>query len=288
MSRRSAHGHRGHAAAHRGDGGRPTSAARPTSRAQPASSPSGTIHARPDLPATSPPVPGHVPAKQVPAERIPAERIPAERIPAEQVPAEQVPTEHALAEHVPQEPTEPVHDSTAGSSPEGKLDAVGDDRPLASGPGPAGNSAPHGDTAPSPVFAPRGGPAPFDGTGPNGSPQLHAGPQPNGGPGPNGGPQPNGQLLPSGATAAQLRRFIKSRAYIPMHELRRRFAIDGGDDDVTAVEVASGRVFVGLPAREGRLLGELLRGGEVGYELSLDPASPIVIGLYPMRPVPRP
>jgi hypothetical protein len=88
-------------------------------------------------------------------------------------------------------------------------------------------------------------------------------------------------------TAPQLRRFIKSRPYVPMHELRRRFAINGDDDDVTAVDLANGRVFVGLPAREGDLLGELLRGGEVGFELSLDPRSPIVVGLYPMRPIPR-
>jgi hypothetical protein len=73
-----------------------------------------------------------------------------------------------------------------------------------------------------------------------------------------------------------------------MHELRRRFGIDGGDDDVTAVDVdRSTRVFVGLPNREGRLLGELFRAGDVGYELSLDPISPIVIGVFPMRPVPR-
>ena len=91
----------------------------------------------------------------------------------------------------------------------------------------------------------------------------------------------------AGCTAPQLRRFIKSRPYVPMHELRRRFAINGGDDDVTAVDLAAGRVFVGLPTREGGLLGELLRGGEVGYELSLDPRSPIVVGLYPMRPIPR-
>jgi hypothetical protein len=89
------------------------------------------------------------------------------------------------------------------------------------------------------------------------------------------------------ATAPQLRRFIKSRAYVPMHELRRRFAINGGDDDVTAVDVDRSRVYVGLPEREGRLLGELLRGGDIGYELSLDPISPIVVGVYPMRPVSR-
>ncbi|MBA2701907.1 MAG: hypothetical protein H0U58_09435 [Chloroflexi bacterium] len=89
-------------------------------------------------------------------------------------------------------------------------------------------------------------------------------------------------------TAPQLRRFIKSRPYVPMHELRRRFAIDGGDDDVTGVAMDAGHIYVGLPAREGHLLGDLLRAGEIGYELSLDPRTPIVIGVYPMRPVPRP
>jgi hypothetical protein len=89
------------------------------------------------------------------------------------------------------------------------------------------------------------------------------------------------------ATAPQLRRFIKSRAYVPMHELRRRFAINGGDDDVAVVDVDQHRIFVGLPEREGQLLGELLQGGDIGYELSLDPISPIVVGVYPMRPVSR-
>ena len=88
-------------------------------------------------------------------------------------------------------------------------------------------------------------------------------------------------------TAPQLRRFIKSRPYVPMHELRRRFGIDGGDDDVTPVRLEPGWVYVGLPPREGTLLGELLRAGEIGYELSLDPRSPIVIGVYPMRPISR-
>jgi hypothetical protein len=88
-------------------------------------------------------------------------------------------------------------------------------------------------------------------------------------------------------TAPQLRRFIKSRPWIPLHELRRRFAINGSEDEVTPVEVDGRTLFVGLPDHEGRLLGELLRGGEIGYELSLDPGAPIVIGVYPMRPVPR-
>jgi hypothetical protein len=101
------------------------------------------------------------------------------------------------------------------------------------------------------------------------------------------GPEGGMMTASAGCTAPQLRRFIKSRPYVPMHELRRRFGINGQEDDVTPVDLAVGRIFVGLPSREGGLLGELLRGGEVGYELSLDPRSPIVVGLYPMRPVPR-
>jgi hypothetical protein len=90
-----------------------------------------------------------------------------------------------------------------------------------------------------------------------------------------------------GCTAPQLRRFIKSRAWVPMHELRRRFGINGMEDDVTPVAVDGSTIFVGLPGREGQLLGELLRAGDIGYELSMDPCTPIVIGVYPMRPVPR-
>ena len=92
---------------------------------------------------------------------------------------------------------------------------------------------------------------------------------------------------PGQCTAPQLRRFIKSRPYVPMHELRRRFNIDGEDDDVTPVRLDPGWIYVGLPWREGLLLGDLLRTGEIGYELSLDPRTPIVVGVYPMRPIAR-
>jgi hypothetical protein len=91
----------------------------------------------------------------------------------------------------------------------------------------------------------------------------------------------------NGCTAPQLRRFIKSRPYVPMHELRRRFGINGQPDDVSAIDVGDQRLYVGLPPREGGLVGELLRGGDIGYELSLDPRTPVVVGLYPMRPVAR-
>jgi hypothetical protein len=100
------------------------------------------------------------------------------------------------------------------------------------------------------------------------------------------GPRPQDAPRQS-CTGPQLRRFIKSRAYIPMHELRRRFGISGGEDEMTGVTLQAGRIYVGLPDVEGQMLGELLRSGDVGYELSTDPVTPVVIGVYAMRPVAR-
>jgi hypothetical protein len=89
-------------------------------------------------------------------------------------------------------------------------------------------------------------------------------------------------------TAAQLRRFIKSRPYVPLHELRRRFELNGEMDDVTPIRTSDGlTVFVGLPERESQLLGDLAREGDIGLELARDPHVPIVVGVYPIRPVGR-
>jgi hypothetical protein len=104
---------------------------------------------------------------------------------------------------------------------------------------------------------------------------------------PGGLPEESSGPPSAGCTPAQLRRFIKSRAYLPVHEIRRRFGIDSADDDVTGFAIESGRVFDGLPLREGQILGELVRAGEVGYELQLDPEAPIIVGVYSMRPVTR-
>ena len=131
-------------------------------------------------------------------------------------------------------------------------------------------------------------PGPAAHPGPDARPDARPTSSANGASAGNGADHHEGDLAERGATGPQLRRFIKSRAYVPMHELRRRFLINGGDDEVTPVDLGERRrVFVGLPEREGRLLGELLRGGDIGYELSLDPISPIVVGVYPMRPVTR-
>ena len=88
-------------------------------------------------------------------------------------------------------------------------------------------------------------------------------------------------------TLAQMRRFIKSRPYVPVHELRRRFEIDGIEDEVSPVPTDRGTLFVGLPAQEAGYLAELVKAGDVGCELLLDPAGPAVVGVFPMKPVAR-
>jgi len=91
-----------------------------------------------------------------------------------------------------------------------------------------------------------------------------------------------------GPTAAQLRRFIKSRAYVPLHELRRRFELNGELDEVSLIQISDrGHVYVGLPDREAEFVATLARDGDIGLELCYDPLVPIVVGVYPMRPVTR-
>jgi hypothetical protein len=103
------------------------------------------------------------------------------------------------------------------------------------------------------------------------------------------GGEPDAPVSPrtSTCTLAQMRRFIKSRPYVPVHELRRRFLIDGLEDEVSAIATGQRTLYVGLPPREAQFLGDLVRGGEVGCEMLLDPTSPGVVGVYPMRPVAR-
>ena len=88
-------------------------------------------------------------------------------------------------------------------------------------------------------------------------------------------------------TAAQLRRFIKSRPYVPLHELRRRFELNGEADEMTAIATPEGEVFLGLPSREAGFVEDLLRQGDLGLELCTDPPARVVVGVYPTRPVAR-
>jgi len=117
-------------------------------------------------------------------------------------------------------------------------------------------------------------------------PRREIRPRPALGPQPVDGEEPTAQPRHT-CTLAQMRRFIKSRPYVPVHELRRRFAIEGVEDEVSPVATDKGIIYVGLPPQEAQFLGDLIKGGDVGCEMLLDPDSPAVIGVFPMRPVAR-
>ncbi|MDP9251205.1 MAG: hypothetical protein M3O78_07530 [Chloroflexota bacterium] len=83
-------------------------------------------------------------------------------------------------------------------------------------------------------------------------------------------------------STSSLRRFISSRPYVAIAELRRRFILDD-PDAVSRIEREGMVVWIGLPEREAAKLQELWRRDEVGLELSVEVRAPAVVGVYPMR-----
>jgi hypothetical protein len=83
-------------------------------------------------------------------------------------------------------------------------------------------------------------------------------------------------------STSSLRRFITSRPYVTVAEIRRRFGLD--DPDAMAHVQRNGTsAWIGLPDREATKLEELWHRGELGMELSVEVRAPVVVGMYPMR-----
>jgi len=82
-------------------------------------------------------------------------------------------------------------------------------------------------------------------------------------------------------STSSLRRYLTSRPYVPIADVRRRFGLD-----LEAMSVVSRNgttAFVGLPDREAAKLQDLWQRNEIGVELSVEVRAPVVIGIYPMR-----
>lgn len=83
-------------------------------------------------------------------------------------------------------------------------------------------------------------------------------------------------------STSSLRRFITSRPYVTVAELRRRFGLD--DPDAMAHVRRNGTsAWIGLPEREALKLQDLWHRDELGMELSVEVRAPVVVGMYPMR-----
>jgi hypothetical protein len=83
-------------------------------------------------------------------------------------------------------------------------------------------------------------------------------------------------------STSSLRRFITSRPYVTIAELRRRFGLDE-PDGIGRLERNGTRAWIGLPEREALKLQDLWQRDEIGLELSVEVHAPVVVGIYPMR-----
>ena len=83
-------------------------------------------------------------------------------------------------------------------------------------------------------------------------------------------------------STSSLRRFITSRPYVTVAELRRRFGLDDADG-IGHLERNGTRAWIGLPEREAAKIQDLWQRDEVGLELSVEVRAPVVVGIYPMR-----
>jgi hypothetical protein len=83
-------------------------------------------------------------------------------------------------------------------------------------------------------------------------------------------------------STSSLRRFITSRPFVTVAELRRRFGLDE-QDGMVCLRRNGTAAWIGLPEREAAKLQDLWERDEIGVELSVEVRAPVVIGVYPMR-----
>jgi hypothetical protein len=75
--------------------------------------------------------------------------------------------------------------------------------------------------------------------------------------------------------------FIRSRSYVSIPDIRRRFNLDDREE-VSPFVSAQGRIYVGLPSDATRALGDLVREGRIGLELQPGLMAKVAVGVYVM------
>ena len=82
-------------------------------------------------------------------------------------------------------------------------------------------------------------------------------------------------------STSSLRRYLTSRPYISVADIRRRFGLE--PDAMSSIARNGTSAYIGLPEREALKLQDLWQRDEVGVELSVEVHAPVVVGIYPMR-----
>lgn len=82
-------------------------------------------------------------------------------------------------------------------------------------------------------------------------------------------------------STSSLRRYLTSRPYIAVADIRRRFGLD--PEAMSVVSRNGTTAYIGLPEREAAKLQDLWQRDELGVELSVEVRAPVVVGVYPLR-----
>jgi hypothetical protein len=82
-------------------------------------------------------------------------------------------------------------------------------------------------------------------------------------------------------STSSLRRYLTSRPYLSVADIRRRFGLEA--DAMSHIARNGTAAYIGLPEREALKLQDLWQRDEVGVELSVEVNAPVVVGIYPMR-----
>jgi hypothetical protein len=82
-------------------------------------------------------------------------------------------------------------------------------------------------------------------------------------------------------STSSLRRYLTSRPFISVADIRRRFGLDA--EAMSVVSRNGTTAYIGLPEREATKLQDLWQRDEVGLELSVEVKAPVVVGVFPMR-----
>lgn len=82
-------------------------------------------------------------------------------------------------------------------------------------------------------------------------------------------------------STSSLRRYLTSRPFVPVADIRRRFGLD--PDAMSAVARNGTTAYIGLPEREALKVQDLWQRDEIGVEMSVEVRASVIVGLYPMR-----
>jgi hypothetical protein len=82
-------------------------------------------------------------------------------------------------------------------------------------------------------------------------------------------------------STSSLRRYLTSRPFIAVADVRRRFGLD--PEAMSVVSRNGTTAYIGLPEREATKLQDLWQRDEVGVELSVEVRAPVIVGIYPLR-----